>query len=57
MPIATPMMAELPAHMPSMPSFKLAPFDTAVTTKIVMKTNNTQPAAVLYLPQNDIIFE
>ena len=51
------MMAELPAHMPSMPSFRLAPFDTAVTTIMVMMTNNTQPAATLYFPQNAITSE
>ena len=57
MPSATPIMAELPAHMPSMPSLRLAPLLTAVTTRMVITTNNIQPAAVLYLPQNDIIFE
>ena len=44
MPSATPMMAEFPAAIPSMPSFKLAPFETAVTTKMVTKTNNIHPA-------------
>ncbi len=48
-------MAELPAAMPSMPSFKLAPLDTAITTMTVIMTNSAQPAKVLYLPQNDII--
>ena len=57
MPSATPMMAELPAHMPSMPSLRLAPLDTAVTTKMVMMTNKIHPAAVLYLPQNDMSLE
>jgi len=43
-PNVNPMMAELPAAIPSMPSFRLAPLDTAVTTKMVMITNNIQPA-------------
>ena len=57
MPNATPMIAELPAHMPSIPSLRLAPLETAVTTSIVMTTNNTHPAAVLYLPQNAVMRE
>ena len=57
MPKATPMIAEFPAHMPSMPSLRLAPLLTAVTTKMVMMTNRIHPAAVLYLPQNDMICE
>ena len=51
------MMAELPAHIPSMPSFRLAPLETAVTTMMVIMTNNTQPAATLYSPKNDITDE
>ena len=50
-------MAELPAHMPSMPSLRLAPFDTAVTTNMVITTNRIHPAAVRYLPQNDVMRE
>ena len=57
MPNATPMMAELPAHMPSMPSLRLAPLLTAVTTRMVMMTKSIHPAAVLYLPQNDMRYE
>ena len=33
-PRVAPIMAELPAAIPSIPSFRLAPFDTAVTTKV-----------------------
>ena len=44
-------MAEFPAHIPSIPSLRLAPLETAVTTKMVMITKRIQPAATLYLPQ------
>ena len=57
MPSATPMMAELPAHMPSIPSLRLAPLETAVTTKMVMITKRIQPAATLYLPQKLVMLE
>ena len=57
MPSATPMMAEFPAHIPSIPSLRLAPFDTAVTTKMVMMTKRIQPAATFYLPQKLVILE
>ena len=40
---ATPMIADVPVASPSMPSVRLAPFDTAATTKIVTRTNNIQP--------------
>lgn len=33
MPKVRPMIAEFPAAIPSIPSFRLAPLDTAVTTK------------------------
>ena len=45
MPNATPIMAELPAHIPSMPSLRLAPLLTAVTTNIVIITKRIHPAA------------
>ena len=51
MPNATPMMAELPAHMPSIPSLRLAPLLTAVTTMMVIITNNIQPAATRCSPK------
>ena len=50
MPKVRPMMAELPAAMPSMPSFRLAPLETAVTTKMVMMTNKTHPAVCACSP-------
>ena len=47
------MIAELPAAMPSMPSLRFAPFDTAVMTKIVTNTKNIQPAFVLCSPRKE----
>ena len=47
------MMAEFPAAMPSMPSFRFAPFETAVMTKIVTSTKRIHPACVLYFPQKE----
>ena len=46
-PNTTPMIAEFPAHIPSIPSLRLAPLETAVTTKMVIRTNSIQPPAVL----------
>ena len=57
MPSTTPITAELPAHMPSMPSLRLAPLETAVTTKMVMMTKRIHPPAVLYLPKKPTISE
>ena len=51
MPKVRPMIAEFPAAIPSMPSFKLAPFETAVTTKMVTKTNNIHPAVWAWSPR------
>ena len=57
MPNATPMMAEFPAHIPSIPSLRLAPLETAVTTKMVMITKRIQPAATLCSPQKLVMLE
>ena len=48
-PSATPIIAELPAARPSKPSVRFAPFDTAVTTKITIRTKTSQAASSLYL--------
>ena len=48
-PSATPIIAELPAARPSRPSVRFAPFDTAVTTKITIRTKTSQAASSLYL--------
>ena len=50
---ATPIIAEFPAHIPSIPSFRLHPLLTAITTKVVMRTKKIHPAAVLYLPKKE----
>ena len=51
MPRAMHMMAALPAHMPSIPSFRFEPLLTAITMKVVRRTKKIQPAAVRYLPR------
>ena len=39
----TPIIADDPAANPSIPSVKLAPFDTAVIMKMIIGINNNQP--------------
>ena len=48
-----PIMAEFPAAIPSIPSFRLAPFDTAVTTMIVTMTNKIHPAVCACSPMKE----
>ena len=42
-----PTMAELPAANPSSPSVRFVPFETAVTTKMVISTKSSQVTSVL----------
>ena len=51
MPKVRPMIAEFPAAIPSIPSFRLAPLDTAVTTKMVTNTKIIQPTAWALSPR------
>ena len=51
-PRVSPIIAEFPAAIPSIPSFRFAPLDTAVTTKIVTNTNKIQPAVWACSPIN-----
>ena len=47
--MVTAMMAVLPADIPSMPSLRFEPFDTAATANTVTMTKNTHPRMYIHL--------
>ena len=49
-PSAVPIIAEFPAHIPSIPSLRFAPLLTAMITNVVTKMNNIHPHALLVFP-------
>ena len=52
-PSARHIIAEFPAHMPSMPSLRLEPLLTAMTTNVVSSTKNIHPAALRCSPRKE----